>query len=42
VFLCRYIGEVASPVYRKQHQAVVEYLVKLTQERLMRRAVHLV
>ena len=42
VALCQYIGHIASPAYRKQHQAVLEYLVKRTQESLYQRAVHLV
>lgn len=42
VALCQYIGHISSPSYRKQHQAVLEYLAKLTQHRLFQRAVHLV
>ena len=37
VALCRYIGDISSPDYRKEHQAVLEYLVKLTQSRLFER-----
>ena len=42
VALCQYVGHMTSPSYREQHQAVLEYLVKLTQNRLFQRAVHLV
>ena len=42
VALSRYTGEIASVDYRREHQAVLEYLVKLTQTRLLRRVASLV
>lgn len=42
VTLCRHIGETTSTVYRKQHQAVLEYVVKLTQRQLLSRVSALV
>ncbi len=42
VSLCRHIGEVPSKAYRKQHQAILEYVVKLTQRQLLSRVAALV
>jgi len=42
VSLCRHIGETPSTIYRKKHQAILEYVVKLTQRQLMSRVAALV
>ena len=42
VMLCRHIGEIPSTTYRKQHQAILEYVVKLTKHRLLSRVAALV
>ena len=42
VALCRHIGEIPSKAYRKQHQAILEYVVKLTQRQLLSRVAALV
>ncbi|MDX1440645.1 MAG: hypothetical protein R3284_12155, partial [Rubricoccaceae bacterium] len=42
VTLCRHIGEISSAAYRKQHQAILEYVVKLTHRQLLTRVAPLV
>lgn len=40
--LCRHIGEISSVTYRKKHQAILEYVVKLTHRQVLARVAPLV
>ncbi len=42
VALCRHIGEIPTAVYRKKHQAILEYIVKITQRQLLNRVAALI
>lgn len=42
VALCRHIGETSTAVYRKKHQAILEYIVKITQRQVLSRVASLI